>query len=400
MAYRYFSHGTRKFIVADTPGHEQYTRNMATGASNAELAILMVDARKGVLPQTKRHAFIVSSVNVKHVVVAINKMDLVDFDQSIFDQIKKTFLEHAKDLTFDEITFIPMSALEGDNIVAPSNKTPWYKGPTLLSHLETVQIGDERQHDQPAQKFAMSVQWVNRPNLDFRGYCGTVASGSVSIGQTLLSLPARKKASVKTITTSQDNVETAHTGEAITITLHEEIDTSRGDVLAAEDSPCKVSNILKSDIIWMHEKQLVAGRQYIFKSASFESKCTLSKPKYKIDIHDYTKLPAKTLELNEIGSCELYLDRALSFLPYVQNKALGSFILIDPITNETIAMGMIEHMMRRAKNIFEQDMEIGRDQRAEIKNQRPCVIWMTGLSGAGKSTIANILEQKLFTKFK
>ncbi|MEM7680215.1 MAG: sulfate adenylyltransferase subunit CysN, partial [Pseudomonadota bacterium] len=397
VAYRYFSHGERKFIVADTPGHEQYTRNMATGASNAELAILMVDARKGVLPQTKRHAFIVSSVGVKHVVVAINKMDLVDFDQKTFETIKADFLGHAEALDFDEVTFIPLSALDGDNIVEKSAHTKWYDGPTLLSHLEHVQIGDEGQSEQP---FAMSVQCVNRPNLDFRGYCGTIASGSVSVGQTLLSLPARKTATVKSITTSRGDVGMGKTGEAVTITLNEEIDTSRGDILSAEDTACKISDILKADLIWMNDRSLVAGRQYIFKCASFESKCSLSKPKHKIDIHDYTKLPAKTLELNEIGSCEVYLDRALSFIPYAQSKALGSFILIDPISNETIAMGMIEHLMRRSKNIFEQDMEIGRAQRAEIKNQKPCVIWMTGLSGAGKSTIANIVEQKLHAKFK
>lgn len=397
VAYRYFTYSGRKFIVADTPGHEQYTRNMATGASNADLAILMVDARKGVLPQTKRHSFIVSMVGVKKIVVAINKMDLVDFDETVYLQIKDEFLKNSETLGFDEVTFIPLSALEGDNIVTPSPKTQWYEGPTLLSYLETVEVNRAQNID---DAFAMPVQWVNRPNLDYRGYAGSIAAGTIKVGQTVMSMPARKTATVKSITTSEGNKDEAHCGEAVTITLNEEIDLSRGDLITVKNTSCSEADILKTHLLWMNEEHLVAGRQYIFKSAAFDAKCTLGKPDYKIDIHDYTELPSKTLELNEIGSAQLYLDRPVCFQPYKDNKALGSFILINPITNETVAMGMIDHDMRRSHNIFEEHMVIDREKRSELKHHKPCVIWMTGLSGAGKSTIANIVEQKLYAKHK
>ena len=397
VAYRYFSYGGRKFIVADTPGHEQYTRNMATGASNADLAIIMVDARKGVLPQTKRHSFITSMVGVKKVVVAINKMDLVNFDEAVYLKIKDEFLKNAAALGFEDIAFIPLSALNGDNIVKKSAQTPWYDGDALLDHLVNVQI---HHADALNAAFAMPVQWVNRPNLDFRGYAGTIAAGRIAKGQKVMTLPAHKEATVKAITTSDGEKDEAYCGEAVTITLNEEIDLSRGEVLTAPDTDCHVADILKTHILWMNSEHLVAGRQYIFQSAAYSAKCTLSKPDYKIDIHDYQEMPCKTLELNEIGSATLFLDRPLSFRPYKDNKTLGAFILINPISNETVAMGMIDHDMRRSQNIFEENMAIDRAKRAEIKNQKPCVIWMTGLSGAGKSTIANILEQKLHQQHK
>ncbi len=398
VAYRYFTKASRKFIVADTPGHEQYTRNMATGASNADLAIIMVDARKGLLPQTKRHSFIVSMVGVKHVVVAINKMDLVDYDEKTYEKIKAKFLKNAKNLGFEAITFIPLSALNGDNITAPSPHMPWYKAAPLLEHLEQAEI--KTATPQGGQKFAMPVQWVNRPNLDFRGYAGTIAAGTVQKGQTICALPAKKTATIKEIFTADGAQDSAHAGEAVTITLDEEIDVSRGDVLSALDTDCDVADILKTTLLWMSPEHFIAGRQYIFKSAAFSAKSTLSKPAYKIDIESYEKLPCKSLELNEIGGCTLYLDRAVSFTPYESNKTLGSFILVNPITNETVAMGMISYAMRRSHNIFEENMVISKNQRAEIKHQKPCAIWMTGLSGAGKSTIANILEQKLHAKHK
>jgi bifunctional enzyme CysN/CysC len=396
VAYRYFTKGQRKFIVADTPGHEQYTRNMATGASNADLAIMMVDARKGLLPQTRRHSFIVSMVGVKHVIVAINKMDLVDYDEKKYEAIKAECLKSTKDLGFESITFIPISALEGDNITADSPRMPWYKGASLLKHLETVPTSSA----ESSQVFAMPVQWVNRPNLDFRGYAGTIAAGTINKGQSIIALPARKQATIKEIFTADGAQDSAHTGEAVTVTLNEEIDISRGDVLTVKDTDCDVADILKTTLLWMNPEHLIAGRQYIFQSAAFSAKCTLSKPEYKIDIHNYEKLPSKSLDLNEIGCCTLYLDRATSFTPYKHNKTLGSFILINPISNETIAMGMISYAMRRSHNIFEENMVISKAARAEIKHQKPCAIWMTGLSGAGKSTIANILEQKLHAKHK
>jgi bifunctional enzyme CysN/CysC len=399
VAYRYFAKGARKFIVADTPGHEQYTRNMATGASNADLAIIMVDARKGLLPQTKRHSFIVSMVGVKHIVVAINKMDLVHYDEKKFDAIKADFIKSTKNLGFESVTFIPISALNGDNITSYSPLMPWYKGASLLNHLETVPSGGSAGTENTGT-FAMPVQWVNRPNLDFRGYAGTIAAGTITKGQSIYALPAQKEATIKEIFTADGAQDSAHAGEAVTITLNEEIDVSRGDVLTAKDTNCDVADILKTTLLWMNQQHLIAGRQYIFKSAAFSAKCTLSKPEYKIDIESYEKLPSKSLDLNEIGGCTLYLDRVVSFTPYKQNKTLGSFILINPISNETVAMGMISYAMRRSHNIFEENMVISKAARAEIKHQKPCAIWMTGLSGAGKSTIANILEQKLHAKHK
>lgn len=397
VAYRYFAKGTRKFIVADTPGHEQYTRNMATGASNADLAILMVDARKGLLPQTKRHSYIVSMVGVKHIIVAVNKMDLVDYDEDTYNKIKDDFLKNAEHLNFESVEFIPLSALSGDNVVTSSANTKWYKGPSLLDYLEKIDASSIQNDD---DIFTMPVQWVNRPNLDFRGYTGTVASGSIRVGDTIITLPSKKEATIKAISNADGETDVAHHGEAVTITLNEEIDISRGEVITTQNTNCDVADILKTQLLWMNQEHMIAGRQYIFQSAAFSAKCTLGKPDYKIDVHDYEQLPSKALELNEIGSAKLYLDRDVTFLPYAQNKALGSFILINPISNETVAMGMISHAMRRSHNIFEENMAIGREERSEIKHQRPCAIWMTGLSGAGKSTIANILEQKLYKRHK
>tara|TARA_R110000764_G_scaffold70224_2_gene145163 strand:- start:11384 stop:13243 length:1860 start_codon:yes stop_codon:yes gene_type:complete len=398
VAYRYFSKGTRKFIAIDTPGHEEYTRNMATGASNADLAIIMVDARKGLLVQTKRHSFIVSMIGVKHVVVAINKMDLVEFDQAIFDNIRTAFLDNAQELGFETIEFVPLSALNGDNVVTKSEKAPWYKGHSILDYLENIDVTASAKS--PSNEFAMPIQWVNRPNLDFRGFAGTVAAGRVKKGQRVMASPSNKASTIKAIVTADGERDEAFTGESITLTLDDEIDLSRGDVLTSPHSQCETADIFKSELIWMNQEHLIAGRQYIFQSAAFSAKCTLGKPDYKIDVNHYEKLPCKTLEMNEIGCSTLYLDRLLSFMPYQDNKILGSYILINPLSNETVAMGMINHSMRRAHNVFEENMVITRDARAEIKHQKPCAIWMTGLSGAGKSTIANILEQKLHAKHK
>jgi bifunctional enzyme CysN/CysC len=398
VAYRYFAKGARKFIAIDTPGHKEYTRNMATGASNADLAIIMVDARKGLLDQTKRHSFIVSMIGVKHVVVAVNKMDLFDFYQDVFNDIRTAFLDNDKELGFETIEFVPLSALHGDIVVTKSDKAPWYEGRSILDYLETIQLDATPQSN--ADEFAMPVQWVNRPNLDFRGFAGTIAAGSVKKGQRIIASPSNKASTIKAIVTADGERDEAFSGESITLTLDDEIDLSRGDVLLSTSSPCEAADIFKSELIWMNAEHLIAGRQYIFQSAAFSAKCTLGKPDYKIDVNHYEKLPCKTLELNEIGSTTLYLDRLLSFMPYKQNKALGSYILINPLSNETVAMGMITHSMRRAHNVFEENMVITREARSEIKHQKPCAIWMTGLSGAGKSTIANVLEQKLHAKHK
>lgn len=398
VAYRYFSRGTRKFIVADTPGHEQYTRNMATGASNAELAILMVDARKGILPQTKRHSYIVSMLGVKHIIVAINKMDLVDYDESVFKDIVSNFRNNAEALEFDHIEFIPVSALKGENVTTPSQKMPWYNGPALLQHLETVEVNAESNIN--ADDFTMPVQWVNRPNLDFRGFAGTISSGKIAPGDRVVAFPSQKSSQIDRVVSADGDLDSAQSGDSITLTLKDEIDVSRGDVLSVDGSGCESADIFKTQILWMHKDHLVAGRPYILQSAAYSGKCTISKPKFKVDINTYEEHPSNTLELNEIGECTVYLDRQLSFLPYKQNKILGSFIIINPLTNETIAMGMIHYALRRSQNIFEEKMVVDRSARAELKQQKPCVLWMTGLSGAGKSTIANILEQKLHASHK
>ncbi len=392
VAYRFFSTDKRKFIVADTPGHEQYTRNMATGASTADVAILMIDARKGILTQTKRHSFIVSLLGIKHVVLAVNKLDIVGYDRSIYDTIVEEYAAFAADLKFDSITLIPMSALNGDNITEKSTETPWYAGPSLITYLETVEVGDTQRD----KAFRMPVQWVNRPDLDFRGFAGQVASGRIKPGDKIKALPSAKESTVARIVTHSGDLDEASAGQSITITLDDEIDISRGDVICAADNPCEVSDQFRATIIWMSEQELLPGRTYLMKIGATTVQATVAQPRHAININTMEELAARTLGLNEIGVCHLNLDRQIGFDPYEDNHDTGGFILIDRLTNETVGAGMIDFALRRATNIHLQTLDIDKVARAEQKGQRPAVLWFTGLSGSGKSTIANALEQKLF----
>ena len=392
VAYRFFSTDKRKFIVADTPGHEQYTRNMATGASTADVAIMMIDARKGILPQTRRHSFIVSLLGIKHVVLAINKLDIVGYDRAVYDAIVEDYRTFAADMKIDSITPIPMSALKGDNITEPSAETPWYEGPTLMSYLETVEVGDT-QRDKP---FRLPVQWVNRPDLDFRGFSGQIASGSLRPGDKIKALPSAKESTVTRIVTYDGDLESAVAGQSVTVTLADEIDISRGDVICAAGEPCEVSDQFRATIIWMSENELLPGRTYLMKTGAATAQATIAQPRHAINVNTMEELAARTLGLNEIGVCHLNLDRQIGFDPYEDNRDTGGFILIDRLTNETVGAGMIDFALRRATNIHKQTLDIDKVARAEQKGQRPAVLWFTGLSGSGKSTIANALEQKLF----
>lgn len=391
VAYRFFSTDKRKFIVADTPGHVQYTRNMATGASTADVAILLIDARYGVQEQTRRHAYIVSLLGVKHVVVAINKMDLNDFDQTIYNEIEVDFRNFAKDLGFTDISCIPMSALDGDNVTAKSKRSGWYKGPALLEYLEVVDVDS----DTTAAPFRLPVQWVNRPNLDFRGFSGTIASGTINVGDPIIAIPSGKRSTVKEIVTFNGNLETAREDQAITITLNDEIDISRGDFICHKDNPADQADQFQAHILWMSEKALYPGRQYLLKSNNKSTPASVTNLKHKVDINDFSEESGKTLELNEVGVCTLSLSAPIAFDPYVDNRATGSFILIDRQTNETVGVGMLDYALRRASNVVWQDMDVSKEVRAQLKNQKPVLLWFTGLSGSGKSTIANLVEKKL-----
>lgn len=393
VAYRFFSTEQRKFIVADTPGHEQYTRNMATGASTADVAILMIDARRGVLTQTRRHAFITSLVGIKHLVLAINKMDLVGYKQGTFDAIDAEFRDFAQKLTgIETITSIPMSALKGDNIVERSVDTDWYHGPTLIAYLETVQVADALAE----QPFRMPVQWVNRPDLDFRGFAGQIAGGTIKLGDRIKALPSSKESSVKTIHTMDGELDEAVAGQSVTITLADEIDISRGDTLCAANSPAEVADQFRATILWMNAQELLPGRTYLMKIGAVTAQATVAAPRYCVDVNTMDKLASPTLRLNEIGVCNLHLDRTIAFDPYLDNRDMGGFILIDRMTNDTVGAGMIDYALRRAANIHMQAMVVNKTVRGEQKGQKGAVLWFTGLSGSGKSTIANILEQKLF----
>ncbi len=394
VAYRFFSTEKRKFIVADTPGHEQYTRNTATGASTADVAILLIDARRGVLTQTRRHSFIVSMLGVRRVVLAINKMDLVDYDEKVYDTIVQEYMDFAQALNIEEITAIPVSALVGDNILSPSLVTPWYKGPTLMSYLEDVPVGDKALQG----AFRMPVQWVNRPNLDFRGFSGQVSGGSVKPGDRIKALPSGKESTVARIVTYDGDMEQAISGQSITLTLADEIDVSRGDVIVAADQPCGVADQFQAQVLWMSDQPMLPGRPYLMKIGSRECTCTPAKPKHKIDVNTLQKQPAKTLELNEIGVCNISLDRDIAFDAYVDNRATGGFILIDRMTNNTVGMGLLNFALRRASNIHWQSMDVDKTARAEAKGQKPVILWFTGLSGAGKSTIANLVEKQLHAR--
>lgn len=396
VAYRFFSTEKRKFIVADTPGHEQYTRNMATGASTADLAIILVDARKGILTQTRRHSYIAALLGIKNVVLAINKMDLVGYKQEVYDQIYSDYLEFAKLLGDDgqtpfDIVPIPLSALAGDNIIVNSPKTKWYKGPALLEHLETVPV----QAIEIEKSFRMPVQWVSRPNLDFRGFCGMVSSGCVETGDKIKVLPSAKESKIKSLLVGDKQVDRVIAGQSVTICLDDEIDISRGDVIATASDPNEVANHFETTLLWMSEEAMLPGRSYIIKCASQVAQATITVPKYKTNVNTLAHEPANTLGLNEIGECNIATDRRIAFDPYASNKDTGSFILIDRLSNATVGMGMIRFALRRSSNIHWQSMDVSKVARANMKGQKPAVLWFTGLSGSGKSTIANLLEKKL-----
>ncbi|NLP64857.1 sulfate adenylyltransferase subunit CysN [Paraburkholderia sacchari] len=394
VAYRFFSTDRRKFIVADTPGHEQYTRNMVTGASTADVAILMIDARKGVLTQTCRHSYLVSLIGIRQVVLAINKLDMVGYSKEVFDRIVEEYRAFAKQIGIEQFVAIPMSALKGDNITAPSENTPWYHGPTLMGFLETVEIDND-----VVQRgaFRMPVQWVNRPNLDFRGFSGRVVGGSIKPGQRIRVLPSGRESTVDRIVTFDGDLDKAVAGQSITITLRDEIDISRGDVLSTSEEPAPVADQFEANIVWMSDEPMLPGRPYLMKLGARTVGLTVSAPKYKVNVNTMEHLAAKTLELNEIGVCNLHLDQAVAFDPYEANRDTGGFVVIDRLTNATVGAGMLHFALRRSQNIHWQAIEVNRDAHASLKGQKPAVLWFTGLSGAGKSTIANLVEKKLHT---
>ena len=392
VAYRFFATEKRKFIVADTPGHEQYTRNMVTGASTADLAVILIDARKGVLTQTRRHSYLVNLIGIRHVVLAVNKMDLIGYDKATFDNIVAEYGEFARSIGIEEFTAIPISGFKGDNITGPSEFTPWYTGPALLPFLETVEVDVTADQEQP---FRLPVQWVNRPNLDFRGFAGMIASGSVRPGDQVRVLPSGKTSTVSRIVSLEGDRDLAVAGESVTITLADEIDCSRGQVIVAAQAPLEVADQFESTLVWMDEADMVPGRAYWLKIGTQTVSATIHQPKYEVNINTQEHLATKTLDLNAIGVANITTDREIPFSAYADNRDLGGFILIDKITNHTVAAGMIHFALRRAQNIHWQATDIGRDHHASMKHQKPAVLWLTGLSGSGKSTIANIVEKKL-----
>ncbi len=392
VAYRYFSTDKRKFIVADTPGHEQYTRNMVTGASTADLAVILIDARKGVLTQTRRHSYLVSLMGIRHVALAVNKMDLIGYDQARFDAIVAEYRAFAAQLGLADVLAIPISGLKGDNIAAGSEATPWYDGPTLMHHLETVEIDGERLARGP---FRLPVQWVNRPNLDFRGFAGQIASGRVRPGDRVRIAPSGKTSTVARIVTRDGDLSEAVAGQSITLTLADEVDCSRGDIIAAADQPPETADQFETTIIWMDEAPLLPGRAYWMKIGAKLVSATITEPKYKVNVNTLEHVAAKQLALNEIGVCNVSLDKQIAFDPYKDNQDTGGFILIDRMTNATVGAGLIHFALRRAQNIHWQALDVDRGARANIMGQRPAILWFTGLSGAGKSTIANLVEKKL-----
>ncbi len=396
VAYRFFSTDHRKFIVADTPGHEQYTRNMVTGASTADVAVILVDASQGLLTQTRRHSFIASLLGIKHVVLAVNKMDLVNYDENVFNQIVSDYETFAEQLTFERITPIPLSALKGDNVIERSGATNWYSGPTLLGFLESVDI----HHDEDTQPFRFPVQWVNRPNSDFRGFAGTVVAGSIVPGDDVRVLPSGETAKVDEIILHHDKLHKAHTDQAVTLTLDREVDVSRGNVIVAADSPCEVADQFDASLVWMDSEEGYVGRSYWMMIGAKRVNATLTDVKFRYNINTLEHLSARSFGLNDIGRVTLTLDQPIAFDPYLENKAMGAFVLIDRYNHATVGAGMINFALRRAKNIHRHTHVVDKQARAALKGQKGKVIWMTGLSGSGKSTIANGVEQALHAQGK
>ncbi len=392
VAYRFFSTEKRKFIVADCPGHEQYTRNMVTGASNADLAVILVDARKGVLTQTRRHSYLAHMLGIRHLVLAVNKMDLADYSQAVFDKIVADYREFAASIGITHFVALPISGFIGDNITTPSANTPWHDGSTLIDHLESVDV--DAIDDQP-RPFRMPVQWVNRPNLDFRGFAGLVTTGSVKPGDAVRVLPSGRTSSISRIVMLDGDLEEAFAGQSVTLCLADEIDCSRGDVIAAADAPPQSADQFEARIVWMDDEPLLVGRPYWLKIGTQTVSATLQSPKYTINVNTLERLAAKTLDLNAIGIAEFATDKPIVFESYAENRALGGFILIDKISNRTVGAGMLNFSLRRAHNVHWQALDIGREAHARFKNQKPAILWLTGLSGAGKSTIANLVEKKL-----
>ena len=393
VAYRYFSTDRRKFIVADTPGHEQYTRNMVTGASTADVAVVLIDARRGVLTQSRRHSYLVSLIGIRKVVLAVNKMDLMEYSEKVFNRIVDDYREFAKHLNLEEITAIPLSALRGDNMLAHSDHTPWYHGPTLMGYLETVDVSDKRQD---SDAFRLPVQWVNRPNLDFRGFSGTIASGMIKPGDRIRTQPSGRESKVTRIVTANGDLPLAVAGQSITLTLEDEIDISRGAIISKAIAPAEVADQFEATIVWMAEEPMFPGRPYLLKIGTQTVTATVTEPKYKVNVNTMEHLAAKKLDLNEIGVCNLALDRVIAFDPYTENRDTGGFILIDRLSNGTIGAGMLHFALRRAHNIHLQHVDVDKAARSLMKGQKPCVLWFTGLSGAGKSTIANLVEKRLY----
>ena len=392
VAYRFFGTEKRKFIVADTPGHEQYTRNMVTGASTADLAVILIDARKGVLTQTKRHSYLAHLIGIKNIVLAVNKMDLVDYDQAVYDSIVKDYTEFARSIGIEHFVPMPISGFKGDNITGPSENTPWYKGPALIEHLETVEVNSATDADKP---FRMPVQWVNRPNLDFRGFSGLIATGTVKPGDAIRVLPSGKTSTVTRIVTLDGDLDQAVAGQSVTICFADEIDCSRGDVIALADNPPQAADQFEATIVWMADEEMLPGRPYWLKIGTQTVTATVQHPKYQVNVNTMEHLAAKTLDLNAIGVANLSTDKQIVFEPYEQNRTLGGFILVDKITNATVAAGMLHFSLRRAQNVHWQATDVTREFHSGLKNQKPAVLWFTGLSGAGKSTIANLVEKKL-----
>ena len=390
VAYRYFTTEQRKFIAADTPGHEQYTRNMATGASTAEAAIILIDARKGILTQTRRHSYIVSLMGIRHVILAVNKMDLVDYDQARFEEIAAAYRDFAQQIGLEQVYGVPLSAMTGENVFENQGAMPWYQGPTLMQVLETIEVG----RGEEELPFRFPVQLVNRPNSEFRGFSGTIASGRVKLGDAIIAAPSGSKSTVKRIVTAEGDLEAAQAGQAVTLVLADEIDISRGDVLSLEDKAVSQSDQFAAHIIWMDKDPMLPERSYLIRFGNRTATAQITDLRHRVDVNSLEQLAAKTLELNEVGYCNLALDKEVAFDPYKTNRETGCFVLIDKFTNATVGAGMVDFALRRADNLSWHEMRVDKGLRAKQKQQAPCVLWFTGLSGAGKSTVADRLEQK------